>query len=342
VKKSRDQGLSRVKKALDNDENPLSIWEIDFIRTSYRILDINSEEMINRIVKRAMEKGAGQAKRVMNSIRSQLDDLGKRAENHKRPTPTPAFVTRTYDDMDAPGRSLAHLQTCARGLRDATTGGFSKGIKMAKIVVENAIEDFKVTVARTADVCKWRHGVAEEWYVRGKEVCGDLLEEAGQAPKEAEAREAAEAKVRIMESECEELASLAEQAEKQAATEVEPEPLIELAEEMEQRKETMESLGQSLKETIPAEFKERAQQAVQDSVRIAEEGRRWLGHVRARLEFRSADSEAGSYRGPVGAGTAAADHWRRPLGGAPEARSGAAEDSMTTTDGLAALLWGWG
>jgi hypothetical protein len=67
----------------------------------------------------------------------------------------------------------------------------------------------------------------------------------------------------------------------------------ELAEEMEHRKDTVESLGQSLKETIPAEFKERAQQAVQDSVQIVEEGKRWLGHVRAWLEFRSADSEAG-------------------------------------------------
>jgi hypothetical protein len=144
---------------------------------------------------------------------------------------------------------------------------------MAKIAMENAMEDFEVTIARTADTCKWKHGVAEEWYVRGKEVCRDFLKEAEQALKEAKAREAAEAKVRIMKSECEELESLAEQAEKQAATKVEPEPLIELA-EMEQRKETVESLGQSLKEAIPAELKERAQQAVPDSVRIAGEGRR--------------------------------------------------------------------
>jgi hypothetical protein len=184
--------------------------------------------------------------------------------------------------------------------------------------------------------------VAEEWYARGKEVCGDLLEEAEQALKEAKAREAAEAKVRIMESQCEELASPAEQAEKQAASETEPEPLIELAEEMEHRKGTVESLGQSLKETIPAEFKERAQQAIQDSVKIAEEGRRWLGHARARLEFRSADSEAGSYRGPMGAGAAVDLSWCQPSGGAPEERSRAAEDSMSATDGLATLLRGWG
>jgi hypothetical protein len=53
--------------------------------------------------------------------------------------------------------------------------------------------DFKVTVARTAEACKWRHGVAEEWYAKGEEVCGNLLEEAGKALGEAEEREAAEA-----------------------------------------------------------------------------------------------------------------------------------------------------
>ncbi len=97
VKKQKDQGLSQVKKAMDSKQNPLSMWEIDFVRTSCRILDINSEEMINRIVKRASDKGSGQVKRVMASIRNQLNDLGKRVENHKRATPTPAFATRTYD-----------------------------------------------------------------------------------------------------------------------------------------------------------------------------------------------------------------------------------------------------
>jgi hypothetical protein len=108
-----------------------------------------------------------------------------------------------------------------------------------------------------------------------------------------------------MESECEELASLADQAEKQTATETEPEPLIELAEEIEHKKGNVASLARTLKETMPIEFKERAQQAVLDSIKIAEEGKRRLEHLRARLEFRSADSEAGSYKGPMGIGTAA-------------------------------------
>jgi hypothetical protein len=322
---------------MDSKQNPLSIWETDFIRTSCCILDINSEEMINRIVKRALEKGCGQAKRVMASIRAQLDDLGKRVETHKRATLSPAFATRTYNDMDAPARSLAHLQVCAKGLRDATVGGFSKGIKVAKIAVENAKVDFKVSIARTAEACKWRRGVAEEWYAKGEEVCGNLLEDAEKALGEGEEREAAEAKVRLMESECEELASLADQVEKQAATETEPEPLIELAEEMEHKKGNVASLGQTLKETIPVEFKERAQQAIQDSVKIAEEGKRRLGQLRARLQFRSANSEAGSYRGSMGLGAAAGPGHRFPEG-EPEERKGGGEDSMLAADGLATLL----
>jgi hypothetical protein len=68
-----------------------------------------------------------------------------------------------------------------------------------------------------------------------------------------------------MESHCEELEGLADQVEKQAVSETEPEPLIELAEEMEYKKDNVVSLAQRLKDTIPVEFKERAQRAVQDS-----------------------------------------------------------------------------
>ncbi len=71
VKRSRDLGLSRVKKALDNKENPLSKFELDFVRTSCRILDINSEDTIKSIVKRAIDKGGNQPKRVMASLRAQ-------------------------------------------------------------------------------------------------------------------------------------------------------------------------------------------------------------------------------------------------------------------------------
>jgi hypothetical protein len=138
---------------------------------------------------------------------------------------------------------------------------------VARIALEKAIGDFKVTVARTGEACKWRQAVADEWYIKGEEVCGNLLEEASRALREAEEKEGAETRVRLMESQCEELESLADQMEKQAATETEPEPLVELAEEMEYKKGNVASLAQALKETIPAEFKERAQQAIRTPLR---------------------------------------------------------------------------
>jgi hypothetical protein len=144
--------------------------------------------------------------------------------------------------MDGPARSLAYLQACAKGLRDAIVGGFSKGIKVAKIALENALEDFKVTVARTGEAARWKQGVADEWYDKGKEVCRSLLEESVEALREAEEREGAETRIRLMESHCEELESLADQVEKQAVTETEPEPLIEL-EEMEYKKDNVVSLA---------------------------------------------------------------------------------------------------
>ncbi len=83
---------------------------------------------------------------------------------------------------------------------------------------------------------RWKRGVAEEWHAKMEDICGNIMEEAAEALKEAEAREKAEAKVRIMEDQCEELANLTEQAGKQIPTEAETEHLIELEEEMEQRR----------------------------------------------------------------------------------------------------------
>jgi hypothetical protein len=34
-----------------------------------------------------------------------------------------------------------HVHVCAKSLRDAMVGGFSKGIEVAKIVLENALEE---------------------------------------------------------------------------------------------------------------------------------------------------------------------------------------------------------
>jgi hypothetical protein len=239
--------------------------------------------------------------------------------------------------MDALARSLAHLQVCAKGLRDAMVGGFSRGIKVAKIALENALEDFMTTIARTGEVTRWKQGVADEWYNKGKEVCGTLPEESTGALQEAEAREGAEVKVRLMESQCEELQSLAYQVEKQATTKTETEPLIELEEELKYKRGNVASLAQTLKETILAEFKERAQQAVRDSAKIAEEGKCCLGNLRDRLEFCSADSEAGSYKGPVGAVVEAGPENHLPME-APERGRRTGEGSSLAADDLAILL----
>ncbi len=42
--------------------------------------------------------------------------------------------------------SLANLQTNMKGTRDTMIGGFSRGIKVAKLALENSMEDFRVNV----------------------------------------------------------------------------------------------------------------------------------------------------------------------------------------------------
>jgi hypothetical protein len=109
---------------------------------------------------------------------------------------------------------------------------------------------------------------------------------------------------------------------------------------MEQRKDTVEDLGRALKETVPAELKERVEQAIQDSVKIAEKGKRYVDHVRARLEFISKDSESGSYKGPTGEG-ARPSQWRiaaEELGDEDEV----AETSRAGPESLVNVLRGWG
>ncbi len=116
--------------------------------------------------------------------------------------------------------------------------------------------------------------------------------------KEPEAREEAEAKIWIMESQCEELAGLAEQAGNQIPAEAEVEALEE---EIGQRKEMVGDLGRALKETVPEELKDRVEEAIKESVVMAKKGRRYVDHVKTRLEFGSKDSESSSYKGTAGA-----------------------------------------
>jgi hypothetical protein len=129
-----------------------------------------------------------------------------------RPTPNPASSTRAADAMGAPVRSLANLQSCADALREATEGQYSIGIKAAKKAMGNAKSDFKGTIDRVAEASRWKKGTIEDGLSRGEVVCANLMEEAEEVLKKAEAREEAEAKIRIMEGQCEELAGLAEQA----------------------------------------------------------------------------------------------------------------------------------
>jgi hypothetical protein len=229
---------------------------------------------------------------------------------HKRGKPAPAMSTRTYDNMDVSARSLAHMQNCAKGLRDTMVGGFSKGIKVAQMALENAMEDFQTTVKRTGEAARWKQDIIDSWLEKGQQVCGDMLAEAVEAICEAEERKGKEVRVRLMETNCDELADLADRVEKQAIIEMEPEPLIELGEEIEYRRENVANLAKMLKKDISVEFKERAQRALDDSAKMAKEGQCKLGDLRARLEFSSFDSEAGSYKGQAPRGGEAAPEGR--------------------------------
>jgi hypothetical protein len=265
-------------------------------------------------------------------------------EKHKRPTPTPACNTRTTDSMGAPARSLAHLQGCADGLREAMEGGYSIGIKTSKIATENAKSDFKATIERIAVSSGWKKGTIEDWLSRGELVCAGLLEKAEEVMKKAEAREEAGARIRIMESQCEVLAELAEQARKQVPAEAETELLIDLEEEIGQRKETVGDLGQALKGTVPEELKGRVEQAIQDSVIMAQKGRRYVDHVKTRLEFASKDSESSSYKGPTGGG-AAPGRWQtaaEELGEEDESEDEAGEPYGGSSEGLLDIMRGLG
>ncbi len=123
VTRSKDAALEHIRKALRNDGSLLTRLEEGFIRTSCHILGILAEAMMRVIVKRARDKGVHQPRKVLDSLQSQLAELADRVEKHKRPTPTPACNMRTTDSMGAPARSLAHLQGCADGLREAMEGG---------------------------------------------------------------------------------------------------------------------------------------------------------------------------------------------------------------------------
>jgi hypothetical protein len=242
--------------------------------------------------------------------------------------------------MGAPVRSLVHLKGCADALREATEGQYSKGIKAAEKAMENAKSDFKATIDRVAEASRWKKETIDDWLSRGELACGKLMEKAEEVLKEAEAREEAEAKIRIMESQCEQLADLAEQAGSQIPAKVEL--LVDLEEEIGQRKDIVGDLGRELKETAPEELKGRVEEAIKESVVMAKKGRRYVDHVKTRLEFGSKDSESISYKDAVGTALGRWQTAAEELGEGSESEDEADGPSRVSSGGLLDFMRGFG
>jgi hypothetical protein len=102
-----------------------------------------------------------------------------------------------------------------------------------------------------------------------------------------------------METQCEELVNLTMQAGKQVPAEAEAEVLEELEEDMDHREGMVEALGQALKDAVPESLKGRVEEAMKESIAVAAKGRRYVDHVRARLDF-SKDSESSGSRVATG------------------------------------------
>jgi hypothetical protein len=200
--------------------------------------------------------------------------------------------------------------------------------------LENAKLDFKATIDRVAEASKWKEEGIEDWTDRGERACADLIEKAEEVLKEAEAREEAEAKVQIMEGQCEELAGLAAQAGKQVPAEAEVEVLEELEEEIDQRKELIGDLSRALRETIPEELKDWMEEAMKESVVMATKGRRYVDHVKTRLDFGSKDSESSSSKASAGAAPGGWQTAAEELGEVFE-EGGESEDEVEETQGIA-------
>jgi hypothetical protein len=247
VKKSRDEALEHIKIALRTNCCLFTRQEMSFIRTSCQILGLDGNAMIKSIQNEVKDNGMKQPGKVMEYLQTRLRELADRVEKHKRPTPNPAGCTRAANSMGAPARSLGNLVGCAEVLKEAMEERYSKGIRAGMKAMENAKRDYKATIDRLAEACKWKAETTNGWIDKGEVACGNLLERAEAALKEAEEKEEAEAKIRIMETQCEELVNLAVQAGKQVPAEAEAEVLEELEEEMDHREGMVGDLGRALR-----------------------------------------------------------------------------------------------
>jgi hypothetical protein len=290
VKRSRDEALEHIKLALRTNSCLFTRQEMSLIRTSCQILGVDGNAMAKAVLNEVKDNEMKQPRKVMEHLQSRLKELADRVEKHKRPTPNPAGSTRTANSMGAPAHSLGNLVGCAEALKEAMKGRYSKGIRAGIKAVENAKSDYKATIDRMAEACKWKAETTDGWINKGEAACGNLLERAEAVLKEAEEKEEAEAKIRIMETQCEELVNLVVQAGKQVPAEAEAEVLEEFEEEMDHREGMVGDLGRALRETVPEGLKDRVEEAIKESVAIAARGRRYVDHVKTRLDF-SKDSE---------------------------------------------------
>jgi ketopantoate reductase len=117
---------------------------------------------------------------------------------------------------------------------------------------------FQITVERTWVAARWDKAVINDLMEKGRAVCGDIMRKVADAVHRVEAREAEEARVRLMETNRDELINLADKVEGRAADEMEPSLLIELGEEIEYRRDNVASIARLLKGNIHEELKERA------------------------------------------------------------------------------------
>jgi hypothetical protein len=138
------------------------------------------------------------------------------------------------------------------------------------------------------------------------------------------------------------------------AEEAEPGLLIELREEIEYKRDNVASIARMLKGNIHEELRDRAQGAHEKSVEAARVGQQKVDALRARLNFHSFDSEAGScVRMPPAGGREATPAGRPPAvkadqqGRGPlfrpgQVRGGPAGEGQGGPADLTSLLQGWG
>jgi hypothetical protein len=93
-------------------------------------------------------------------------------------------------------------------------------------------------------------------------------------------------------------------------------------------------MGRALRETIPEELKGRMEEAMKESVVMATKGRRYVDHVKTRLDFGSKDSESSSSKVAAGAAPGGWQTAAEELGEVFE-QEGESEDEAEAAHGIA-------